>query len=35
MAETGFFATNRLIKVCVGLDNFALGTEADKNTLLR
>lgn len=35
MAATGFFATNRLIQVCLGLDNFALGTEADKNSLLR
>lgn len=35
MADTGFFATNRLIQVCLGLDNFELGTEADKNTLLR
>jgi SCY1-like protein 1 len=35
MAEAGFFATNRLIKICVGLDNFSLATEADKNHLLR
>jgi SCY1-like protein 1 len=35
MAETGFFATNRLVKVCSGLDNFALSSEAEKNQLLR
>ncbi|KAF8893945.1 hypothetical protein BD779DRAFT_1753347 [Infundibulicybe gibba] len=35
MTDTGFFANNRLVKVCLGLDNFALGSEADKNTLLR
>ncbi|KAF9467357.1 armadillo-type protein [Collybia nuda] len=35
MAETGFFATNRLVKVCAGLDNFALSNEAEKNSLLR
>ncbi|KAF7428465.1 hypothetical protein PC9H_007689 [Pleurotus ostreatus] len=35
MAETGFFATNRLVKVCLGLDNFALSSEAEKSTLLR
>ncbi|KAF4599678.1 hypothetical protein EYR40_006777 [Pleurotus pulmonarius] len=35
MAETGFFATNRLVKVCLGLDNFALNSEAEKSTLLR
>ncbi|RDB24858.1 N-terminal kinase-like protein [Hypsizygus marmoreus] len=35
MSETGFFATNRLVKVCLGLDNFALGSEAEKNAFLR
>ncbi|KAJ7124964.1 armadillo-type protein [Mycena epipterygia] len=35
MAETGFFANNRLVKVCLGLDNFALSSEAEKNMLLR
>ncbi|KAL4248157.1 Catalytically Inactive Kinase-Related Protein [Abortiporus biennis] len=39
MAETagegGFFAKNRLVKVCAGLDNFALGSEAEKASLLR
>ena len=35
VAETGFFANNRLVKVCSGLDNFALGSENDKNILLR
>ncbi|TFK44506.1 hypothetical protein BDQ12DRAFT_673119 [Crucibulum laeve] len=35
MAENGFFATNRLVKVCLGLDNFTLGSEAEKTSLLR
>jgi SCY1-like protein 1 len=39
MAETakegGFFVGNRLVKVCKGLDNFALGSEAEKTALLR
>ncbi|KAK7057436.1 kinase domain-containing protein [Favolaschia claudopus] len=35
MADTGFFANNRLVKVCGGLDNFALSSEAEKNVLLR
>lgn len=40
MAETagessGFFAKNRLVKVCAGLDNFALANEGEKNALLR
>lgn len=42
MAETmaakdggGFFVNNRLVKVCSGLDNFALGSEAEKTALLR
>lgn len=35
MTDTGFFATNRLVKVCLGLDNFSLGSEAEKNSLLR
>lgn len=40
MAETagegsGFFAKNRLVKVCAGLDNFSLSNEAEKNILLR
>jgi len=35
MAETGFFATNRLVKVCLGLENFSIESEADKNTLLK
>ncbi|TDL22586.1 ARM repeat-containing protein [Rickenella mellea] len=32
---TGFFATNRLVKICAGLDNFNLGSESDKTALLR
>ncbi|KIK09338.1 hypothetical protein K443DRAFT_83149 [Laccaria amethystina LaAM-08-1] len=35
MAETGFFVSNRLVKVCLGLDNLTLSSEADKNLLLR
>ncbi|KAJ3559364.1 hypothetical protein NM688_g390 [Phlebia brevispora] len=40
MAETagegsGFFANNRLVKVCAGLDNFNIAGEADKNNLLK
>ncbi|EIN12027.1 ARM repeat-containing protein [Punctularia strigosozonata HHB-11173 SS5] len=40
MAETGtegagFFMNNRLVKVCAGLDNFALSSEAEKSTFLR
>jgi SCY1-like protein 1 len=40
MAETagegsGFFINNRLVKICMGLDNFSLGSETEKNTLLR
>jgi len=35
MAETGFFSNNRLVKVCGGLDNFALSSEAEKNMLLK
>jgi SCY1-like protein 1 len=31
----GFFVNNRLVKVCSGLDNFALGSEVEKTTLLR
>ncbi|KAI0071715.1 hypothetical protein K474DRAFT_1775986 [Panus rudis PR-1116 ss-1] len=40
MAETagegsGFFAHNKLVKVCAGLDNFNLASEAEKSILLR
>ncbi|KAJ7647578.1 armadillo-type protein [Roridomyces roridus] len=35
LADTGFFANNRLVKVCLGLDNFALSSESEKNMLLR
>jgi SCY1-like protein 1 len=35
MAETGFFATNRLVKVCLGLENFSIESEAEKNALLK
>ncbi|KAH7099222.1 ARM repeat-containing protein [Auriculariales sp. MPI-PUGE-AT-0066] len=34
-AATGFFATNALVKVCAGLDNFALASEGDKVELIR
>lgn len=33
--SSGFFASNRLVKVCAGLDNFSLGSEAEKAALLR
>ena len=33
--EGGFFANNRLVKVCAGLDNFNIASEADKASLLR
>ncbi|PFH52048.1 hypothetical protein AMATHDRAFT_141131 [Amanita thiersii Skay4041] len=35
MDETGFFNTNRLVKVCNGLDNFALNNDAEKNALIK
>lgn len=35
LEESGFFANNKLVKVCGGLDNFALGSEGEKMTLLR
>ncbi|EIW82556.1 ARM repeat-containing protein [Coniophora puteana RWD-64-598 SS2] len=31
----GFFSDNRLVKVCAGLDNFSLASEAEKTALLR
>lgn len=35
MADAGFFANNRLVKVCAGLDGFPVASEADKLSLLR
>ncbi|KAF9484514.1 ARM repeat-containing protein [Pholiota conissans] len=35
MADTGFFHNNRLVKVCAGLDNFALSSEAEKTQFLK
>ncbi|KAG6886293.1 hypothetical protein C0993_006703 [Termitomyces sp. T159_Od127] len=35
MIENGFFATNKLVKVCLALDNFSLGSEAEKIAFLR
>ncbi len=32
---SGFFATNQLVKVCAGLDNFNLASESEKTTLLK
>jgi SCY1-like protein 1 len=32
---SGFFVNNRLVKVCMGLDNFNLASESEKNALLR
>jgi len=31
----GFFVHNRLVKVCMGLDNFSLKSDADKSAFLR
>ncbi|KAF7969152.1 hypothetical protein HWV62_28194 [Athelia sp. TMB] len=33
--ESGFFANNRLVKICGSLDNFALGSEGEKAAMLR
>lgn len=35
MTESGFFQSNRLVKVSLGLDNFALSNEAEKSSFLR
>ncbi|KAG5646819.1 hypothetical protein DXG03_002196 [Asterophora parasitica] len=35
MADTGFFANNKLVKVCLGLDNFPLTSGAEKTLFLR
>ncbi len=35
MADSGFFSSNRLVQVCSALDNFTLGSESEKNALLR
>ncbi|TFK53983.1 ARM repeat-containing protein [Heliocybe sulcata] len=40
MAETagegsGFFANNNLVKICAGLDNFNIASDAEKGTFLR
>ncbi|KIK68879.1 hypothetical protein GYMLUDRAFT_153091 [Collybiopsis luxurians FD-317 M1] len=35
MSDSGFFAGNRLVKVCLGLDNFALASDSEKTILLR
>ena len=40
MAETagdgsGFFASNKLVRVCAGLDNFNIASEAEKASLLK
>ncbi|KAG6898142.1 hypothetical protein C0992_004858 [Termitomyces sp. T32_za158] len=35
MTDTGFFATNKLVKVCLALDNFSLGSDAEKTAFLR
>lgn len=32
---SGFFASNRLVKVCAGLDGFNIASEAEKTSLLR
>jgi SCY1-like protein 1 len=33
--DGGFFANNPLVKICAGLDNFALSSEVEKAALLR
>jgi SCY1-like protein 1 len=33
--DAGFYANNPLVRVCQGLDNFALASDAEKNTFLR
>ncbi|TCD64866.1 hypothetical protein EIP91_003532 [Steccherinum ochraceum] len=33
--DSGFFASNKLVKVCAGLDNFNLANESEKASLLR
>ncbi|EPS93604.1 hypothetical protein FOMPIDRAFT_1153884, partial [Fomitopsis schrenkii] len=33
--SSGFFANNRLVKVCAGLDNLSLGSESEKASLLK
>ncbi|KAF8995451.1 hypothetical protein BDQ17DRAFT_1365619 [Cyathus striatus] len=35
MAENGFFSSNRLIRICIGLDDFTLAGEAEKTSFLR
>jgi SCY1-like protein 1 len=35
MADSGFFATNLLLQVCNGLDNFPLASEGEKNIFLK
>jgi SCY1-like protein 1 len=35
MMEGGFFSSNRLVRVCSSLDNFALASEVDKAILLK
>ncbi|KAG2015871.1 other/SCY1 protein kinase [Coprinopsis cinerea AmutBmut pab1-1] len=35
MTDGGFFANNPLVKICLGLDNFAIASESEKATFLR
>ncbi|KAG5352188.1 hypothetical protein C0989_003269 [Termitomyces sp. Mn162] len=35
MMDNGFFAKNKLVKVCLGLENFTLRSETEKNAFLR
>jgi len=32
---SGFFSQNRLVKICQGLDNFALSTDSEKSNMIR
>ncbi|TFK25545.1 ARM repeat-containing protein [Coprinopsis marcescibilis] len=33
--EEGFFSSNPLVKVCLGLDNFAISSESEKSAFIR
>jgi len=35
MSDGGFFSGNRLVKVCLSLDNFAISSDTEKATFLR
>lgn len=35
MSDSGFFQSNNLVKICLGLDNFVISNEAEKSSFLR